>query len=161
MRIEWWILIAVYFVSTGILFFIPKQKIRLAVVAFLFKQIITFLIGLMVVELGWLEYPIRLFPSINRASFTFEFYAFPVICALFNTRYPNNRSIPIKLSYYVLFCSVMTVVEVMIEKYTELITYVHWEWYFTWISLFITFYLSRLFCLWFFSNEKAIYFNEE
>jgi hypothetical protein len=57
MRMEWWLLLSVYVLATGILLFIPKNKIRLAVVAFLFKQEITFLLGLMVVELGLIEYP--------------------------------------------------------------------------------------------------------
>ncbi|MBY6054019.1 hypothetical protein [Cytobacillus firmus] len=52
MRIEWWILVMVYIAATAILFFIPKNKFRLAVLAVLFKQFITFLAGLAVVELN-------------------------------------------------------------------------------------------------------------
>ncbi|MBS4213959.1 MULTISPECIES: CBO0543 family protein [Neobacillus] len=152
MRMEWWILISVYAVSTGILFFIPKNKFRLAVVAILFKQVITFLIGLVVVELGLLEYPVRLFPSVNRTSFTYEYFAFPVICAAFNVWYPNNRSTIFQLAYYVGFTSVLTIGEIIIEKYTDLITYIHWAWYISWISICLAFYISRLFCNWFFAK---------
>ncbi|MGV3466859.1 MAG: CBO0543 family protein [Heyndrickxia sp.] len=155
MRIEWWILLAVYIVSTGILFFIPKNKIRIAVVAFLFKQVITFLIGLMVVELGLLKYPVRLFSSINRTSFTFEYYGFPVICAAFNVWYPKNKSKLIQFGYYVLYTSVMTLLEVIIEKYTDLLQYIHWEWYISWITLIGAFFIARLFCVWFFAKEEA------
>lgn len=155
MRMEWWLLLSVYVLATGILLFIPKNKIRLAVVAFLFKQVITFLLGLMVVELGLIEYPFRLFASINRTSFTFEYYAFPVICAVFNVRYPNDRSILIQLGYYAAFSSVLTIVEVIIEKYTYLIKYIHWEWYITWVTICISFFISRLFCIWFFGKARA------
>jgi hypothetical protein len=155
MRIEWWLLLSVYAVATGILFFIPKNKIRLAVVAFLFQQIITFLIGLVVVELGLLEYPVRLFASINRTSFTFEYYAFPVICAAFNVWYPNDRSTLIQLGYYAGFSSVLTIAEVIIEKYTNLIKYIHWEWYITWSTICLAFFLARLFCVWFFAEGRA------
>jgi len=157
MRIDWWLLLSVYAVATGILFFIPKNKIRLAVVAFLFKQIITFLIGLVVVELGLLEYPVRLFSSINRTSFTYEYYVFPVTCAAFNVWYPNDRSTLIQLGYYVGFSSVLTIVEVIIEKYTDLIKYIHWEWYITWISICLSFFIARLFCVWFFAKGRASY----
>ncbi|MFC4803312.1 CBO0543 family protein [Neobacillus sp. GCM10023253] len=149
---EWWILISVYAVSTGILFFIPKNKFRLAVVAILFKQVITFLIGLVVVELGLLEYPVRLFPSVNRTSFTYEYYAFPVICAAFNVWYPNKRSTLFQSAYYVGFTSVLTIGEIIIEKYTDLITYIHWAWYISWISICLSFFISRLFCRWFFAK---------
>jgi hypothetical protein len=152
---EWWLLLSVYVLATGILLFIPKNKIRLAVVAFLFKQVITFLLGLMVVELGLIEYPFRLFASINRTSFTFEYYAFPVICAVFNVRYPNDRSILIQLGYYAAFSSVLTIVEVIIEKYTYLIKYIHWEWYITWVTICISFFISRLCRIWFFGKARA------
>jgi hypothetical protein len=154
MRIEWWILLSLYAVTTGILFFIPKNKIRLAVVAFLFKQVITFLVGLLVVELGLIEYPIRSFASINRTSFDYEFYFFPVTCAVFNVWYPNHRSPLIQLVYYIVFSTVLTIGEIILEKYTELIHYIHWEWYISWITIFISFFIVRRFCIWFFSKSK-------
>lgn len=152
MRIEWWIYISVYVLTTALLFFIPKDKRRLAIVAFLFKQVITFIIGLIVVEIGLLEYPVRLFPSVSRASFTYEYFAYPVACAIFNVWYPHNRNRILQLAYYAAFCTVLTIGEVLIEKYTDILTYIHWEWYITWISLFLTFYMARLFCIWFFSK---------
>lgn len=157
MRIEWWILISVYLVATGLLFFVPKNKIRLLVFAFLFTQLITFLIGLVVVELGLLEYPVRCFASVNRTCFSYEFYAFPVVCIAFNVWYPNNRSPLYRLGYYVGFSSVLTIGEVIIEKYTDLIEYIHWEWYITWITTCLSFFIVRLFCVWFFAKGRASY----
>ncbi|WP_462412804.1 CBO0543 family protein [Neobacillus sp. Marseille-QA0830] len=153
MRIEWWLLAGVYAAATGILFFIPKNKFRLAVVAFLFTQIITFLVGLVVVQLGLLKYPVRLFASINRTSFTYEHYAFPIACAAFNIWYPNKRSTFLQFGYYVGCSSVLTIAEVIIEKYTYLIKYIHWHWYITWMAVCLSFYLARLFCGWFFSKD--------
>jgi hypothetical protein len=154
MIIEWWILILAYISATGILFFIPKNKFRLAIVAFLFKQAITFLLGLLTVELGRIEYPVRLFASINRSSFTFEYYVFPVICAAFNVWYPNHRSRIFQLGYYASFCSVMVFLEVLLEKNTDLIHYINWDWYYTWITLFLSFFLVKLLCDWFFKEEE-------
>jgi hypothetical protein len=155
MRIEWWILLSVWAVATGILFFIPKNKIRLAVVAFLFQQIITFLTGSVVVEFGMLEYPVRLFPTVNRTSFTFEYYAFPVICAAFNVWYPNNQSNLGQVGYYVGFSSVLTIAEVIIEKNTSLINYIHWDWYTSLITIGLALYIARKFCVWFFLKGEV------
>jgi hypothetical protein len=151
MKLEWTVLIIVWIISFSLFFFIPRHKFRLAQVAILFKQMITWLIGLIVVQLGWIEYPVRCFASVNRSSFTFEYLAYPIICGLFNTRYPENRSLYFKIFYYSSYCTILSVVEVFIEKYTELITYIHWSWYWTWITLLITFFMSRTFCKWFFS----------
>ncbi|WP_345788342.1 CBO0543 family protein [Desulfosporosinus orientis] len=62
--------------------FIPKDKIRKALIAFLFKQVITWAVGLGVVELRLIEYPVRLFPYANRTSFSFEYFIYPSICAI-------------------------------------------------------------------------------
>lgn len=155
MKIEWWVLLLVYAVATGILFFIPKNKFRLAIAAFLFTQVITFLIGLLVVQLGLIEYPVRTFSSINRTSFDYEFYFFPVVCAVFNVWYPNNRRILIQFGYYIVFSTVLTIGEVILEKYTELIHYIHWDWYISWITIFISFFTVRLLCVWFFSKPRT------
>jgi hypothetical protein len=149
---EWWILLAVYIIATGILLAIPKNKIRPAVVAFLFTQIITFLLGLVAVEFGLLEYPVRLFPSINRASFTFEYYAFPAVCALFYVHYPRDRSILFRFIYTIGLSSVLTLVEVIIERYTELIKYTHWEWHTSLITISLSLFTVLLFCDWFFKK---------
>jgi hypothetical protein len=156
MRIEWWILISVYAVAVGILFFIPRNKIRLAVAAFLFMQVITFLAGLVVVELGMIEYPVRLFASVNRSSYDYEFFLLPIIGIAFIVWYPNGRSVPIQLGYYAGYSSVLTLLEVLIEKYTELVKYIHWEWYYTWITVCVSLVLARLFCVWFFAKEGAV-----
>lgn len=154
MSIEYWILFWSYILATGVLFFIPKRKFRLAVVAYLFKQAITFLVGLVVVEFGLIEYPIRFFASISRTSFTFEYYVFPIICAAFNVWYPKGRSLLIQFRYYASYCTVMTLIEVILERHTNLIKYIHWEWYLTWITLFLTFYIVRLLCVWFFKGKQ-------
>ncbi|MFD1953608.1 CBO0543 family protein [Paenibacillus thailandensis] len=152
MTLELWILLSVYVVAIGAFCFIPKNKIRLAVLAFLTKHVITFLIGLVVVEFGLIEYPVRLFPSVNRTSFTYEAFALPAVCSFFMIWYPIDRSKLYQLGYYAAYCSVLTGFELVLETYTDLIEYIHWEWYVTWISLCISFYITRRLCVWFFSK---------
>ena len=131
--------------------FVPRHKIREATVAFLFKQLITWLFGLIVVEKNLIKYPFRLFfKKSNKASFTFEYYVYPAICALFNLHYPENRSYFIKSFYHLFYTSIITIFEVFSVKYTKLIKYKNWTWYYTYITLWLTFYLSRIFHRWFF-----------
>nr|WP_223192238.1 CBO0543 family protein [Paenibacillus sedimenti] len=79
MKVEWTILVIVWITAFSLFFFIPRKTFRLAQVAILFKQFLTWVIGLVVVELGWIEYPVREFASVNRSSFTFEYLAYPII----------------------------------------------------------------------------------
>ena len=53
---------------------VPKDKVRLAWVAFLFKQFLTWPLGLIVVDMGWIQYPIRFFENASYSSFTFEYF---------------------------------------------------------------------------------------
>ena len=149
------ILVAVWVATIIMLIlFIPKNKIREAQLIFLFKQSITWLVGLLVVELRLIEYPVRLFKYVNKTSFTFEYFIYPAISTVFNINYPVGKSNIRKFMHYFSYCTAMTVLEVLCVKYTNIIVYLHWTWYVTWITLFITFFISRKYYLWFFSYNK-------
>jgi hypothetical protein len=152
MKVEWLILGLCWLTAIGVLWFIPKAMRRLALVAFLFKQALTWLTGLIVVQYGMLSYPVRLFHEINRASFSFEFMLYPMVCAVFNARFPDDSSWVMKAGYYIMYCTMITVPEVIFERYTDLIQYHTWAWYDTWFTLLITFWMSRTFCVWFFKH---------
>jgi len=137
----------------SIFFLVPKDKIREAWLIFLFKQTLTWSIGLYVVQKGRIEYPIRLFfEKATGTSFEFEFIIYPVLCVYFNLYYPQKGSSFIKVGYYAVFCSAITAFEAILEKNTLLIKYIGWSWYWTWLTLFVTFYISRTFYLWFFKK---------
>jgi hypothetical protein len=93
---------------------------------------------------------VRFFPEVNATSFTFEFFVYPVICTFFNLYYPKNKDKFIMFLCYVSICSAITGVELIFENYTQLIKYLKWTGYHTWISVFITLYVSRLYYRWFF-----------
>ena len=149
------ILVIGWIISVLLLFrFIPKNKVRLAQLAFLFKQAITWLIGLAVVEARLLEYPVRFFSYANRTSFTFEYIVYPSICAIFNVNYPEKKGRFSQFMYYSYYCTAITIIEVILEEYTNLINYINWTWYITWITLYITFYMTRKYCVWFYKLKE-------
>ena len=134
--------------------FVPKDKIRHAQVLFFFKQLMTWLFGLITVELRLIKYPVRLFSYANRTSFSFEYFIYPSICVIFNLHYPKGSSKKKQFLYFFYYCTGMTIFEVLCETYTDLIEYIHWTWYWSWITLYLTLYLSRKYYLWFFKNEN-------
>ncbi|MEH7746748.1 CBO0543 family protein [Neobacillus drentensis] len=150
MKLEWWILLGAWLLTIRLLFLIPKNKIRLAVTVFLFAQAITWIFGLLVVQYGLISYPVRLFADVNRASFTYEFFVYPTVAAIFNVFYPHSSRKVLKFFYYGAYCTALTIPEVLIEKYTDSLEYHHWTWYWTWITLFLTFMITRGFCVWFY-----------
>lgn len=137
-------------VSLLLIRFIPREKIREAQLAFLSKQTMTWLFGLIVVEKGFISYPDRFFKKANRTSFTFEYFVYPALCALFNSYYPENKPNILKFLYYFSHTSIITIFEMIAVKYTNLIRYKKWSWYMSFITIWMTYYISRIYYRWFF-----------
>ena len=128
--------------------FVPVSKIRLAVLGFLIMQSITWLLGFLVSEFNLISYPVRLFEFATRTSFTFEYFAFPIVSAIYNLYFPRNSKLG-GLLYTCIIVSILTGIEIILENYTDTIDYVNWRWYLSWISMFITLYLSLGIWKWF------------
>ncbi|WP_243237442.1 CBO0543 family protein [Heliobacterium chlorum] len=141
-----------------VVWLVPKNKIKDATVIFLFKQTLTWILGLIVVEWNLIEYPTRFLANATKSSLTFEYLVYPGICVLFNLFYPEKTSTLRQLTHYVVYTSGISGFEAILEKYTNTIIYIHWTWYWTWITIFLTFLTSRFFYRWFrgdFSNTKV------
>lgn len=123
-------------------FLVPKPKRRKAFISLLVMQMFTWPLGFIVAELKLISYPARFFEYATSASFTFEYFVFPVISALFNLYYPNKPSILRALTYTSIIVSLLTISEVVLEKYTDNIEYLQWDWYWSWISMFVLLHIS-------------------
>ncbi|WP_319830038.1 CBO0543 family protein [Bacillus alkalisoli] len=134
--------------------FVPKNKFREAQVAFMFKQLVTWLFGLLVVEKNLISYPTRLFfKKTIKSSFTFEYFVYPALCTLFNLYYPEKRNSVIKLLYIFFNSSIITFFEAFAVKYTTLIKYKKWTWYWSFITMSLSYYISHIYYRYFFKNQ--------
>ncbi|MZP30591.1 hypothetical protein GTO91_12790 [Heliobacterium undosum] len=150
MSIEKIIEAAAWLVMTvALIMFVSKEKLRDSIVIFFFKQFITWLFGILVVQWNMIVYPVRLFANAIQTSFTFEFYIYPGLCVLFNLYYPEHGSLIRKAIHYFVYTTGITIFEAFLQKYTNLIKYIHWGWHWSWITLFLTFLASRYFYRWF------------
>jgi hypothetical protein len=149
-EISAWIVLSLILIK-----FVPKNKVREANLAFLFMQMITWFFGLLVVEKKLITYPSRLlFKKSSKTSFTFEYFFYPAVCSLFNVFYPENMNAFIKSMYYLFYTSFITIFEIFAVKYTKLIHYKKWTWYWTSITIWSTFYISRIYFRWFFKDKS-------
>lgn len=136
--------------------FVPREQWRQAHVAFLFMQTMTWLLGFLTVELKLLEYPDRLFEYASRTSFTFEYFVYPSICVLFNLYYPAKSTLFIRVRYYLYYLVAITSIELVLEVFTDLITYLHWNAFWTFTTTLVTLFLSRKYIKWFFTPPSNI-----
>ncbi|MDQ0916701.1 hypothetical protein QFZ78_002961 [Paenibacillus sp. V4I5] len=141
-----------------VIFIKPENSIQ-AQVSFLFMQIPSWLFGAWVVQKGFIEYPVGFLKMIYKSSFTFEYFVFPAVSAIFNVHFPKDRSWFVKSIYILSFPTVITIIEVNLEKYTQLIKYLNWAWYWSFISITFTLLISYGYYLWFFKKIKNMYGN--
>jgi len=156
--------LSAWIITSLLLFkYVPKNRIREAHISFLFKQVITWLFGLLVVEKGLISYPNRLFfKKAIKSSFTFEYFVYPAVCSLFNLYYPEKSNNVVKLIYYFIHTSIITFFEIFAVKYTNIIKYNNWKWYWSFITIWLTYYVSRIYHRWFYksrSKNKRIFYN--
>jgi hypothetical protein len=150
MLIEPIILISAIIITLVLLWiYVPKSKILDAHISFLFMQVQTWLLGIIIVELRMIEYPFRFIEYASRVSFIFEYFIYPAVSALFTVHFPQKKSWKAKTVYIMAYPSVLTMIEVILEKYTNVIKYIRWHWYWSWISFVITLLITYWYYLWF------------
>ena len=150
MNIDQMLLYCLYAITFISLAYIPRDKWREASIAFSFQQCVAWFLGLLAVQLGLLEYPVRELAHVNGTSFLFEFIMYPIIGSFFCIYYPLKKKKRIRVFYLVSFCTILTILEVIFEKNTNLVHYIYWDWYVTWISVGATLMLLWRFYKWYF-----------
>lgn len=134
--------------------FVPRGRLREAHLSFLFKQCLTWLFGLLVVEKNLISYPKRLFfKKAHKTSFTFEYFVYPALCALFNLYYPEKRNYFYKFLHYFVYSGIITGFEAFAYRYTKLINYKNWTWYWSFLTMWLSYYISRIYYRWFFKDK--------
>nr|WP_148930156.1 CBO0543 family protein [Paenibacillus methanolicus] len=146
-----------FLIAVALIWLMPRDKLREATIIFLFKQSMTWSFGLLVVEWGLIEYPVREFVKANATSFSFEYFIYPALCVIFNLHYPNRAARWKKWAWILAFPTAMTMLEVVIERNTELIRFLHWNGYYSWITLLLTFLMARTYFLWLYRNSGKGY----
>lgn len=75
--------------------------------------------------------------------------------ALFNLHFPEKGTYITKTLYTLTFPSILTISEVLLEKYTDNIEYMKWNWFWSWLTLLFTLHTSYKYYQWFFAVHKA------
>lgn len=144
MHTKEWIIHAVVLLIVIFIFIrvFRQPGIRDWLLIFFMKAYISSFFGIIVVAEGLIDYPVRLLPKYFDNSLMFEYIAFPASCLLYNQTTLKSGHVGIVLQA-ILYSSVMTMVEVALERYTDVIRYHNWMWYHTLLTLIVTFLMVR------------------
>jgi hypothetical protein len=128
-----------------VLLFISLRKplIKDSVLVFLMKAYFSTFIGVIVAELHLVEYPVRFLGQYFKTSILFEYFLYPIMCVYYYQTSYRSSFLGI-IVQCALYTSALTILEVLCEKYTNLITYHTWTWMYSFITIFFLSFLVRM-----------------
>lgn len=113
-----------------------KPPIKDWIIIFSLSSYFSTFFGVLVVEEKMLEYPVRFLSNYFSSSLLYEYLLFPVVCIYFYQTTYRSRNIIIVLQC-MLYTTVLTIIELFFERYTDLIKYHTWTWIYTFLSTFL------------------------
>lgn len=144
-----WLFGVVFFIL-----FIPRKDWRKGFLAFLMFQAIIWLCDMPSFEFGLLSAPVREFPKATGLPVTIDYLFYP---ALFSIYYVNKKGKANKWSrftYFFIWVTVITLFDIIIQKYTGLLEYKLLPLYGMWIYISFLFFVSHICCNWFYKDKS-------
>jgi hypothetical protein len=142
------------------LFLTPKKHYRKMLFTLLVCQSFLWLNSLIHVEFNLLAFPVRELPKATELLFTTEYFFYPLLCGLY-VAYEPKRSLRIRVFYLSIWISALTLYDLILVNFSNLVEYVHYAWYFTWIDFFCIFAVTNWVYQWFFKDKEHFLTDRE
>ncbi|MFJ8266581.1 CBO0543 family protein [Peribacillus asahii] len=153
MLMERLILVAMWlFGFVGLILFIPRKNRRKGLFAFMMFQAIIWLCDMPAFKYGLLSAPVREFPKATDLALTINYFFYPALFSIFYVHKKVKGSLWSSFTYFFVWISIITLFDIVIERYTDLLEYGLLTWYGMWIYIGFLFYVSRVCCNWFFKD---------
>jgi len=143
-RIALWMFLTIGIILMFIGFRKPLTKE--AILVFFMKAYFSTFIGVIVVEEKLLTYPVSFLSGYFDTSILFEYLLYPIVCTFYYRTSHDSTFFGIVMQA-VLYSTAITIIEVILEKYTDLIDYHTWTWYYTFVSIFLLSLFVRILML--------------
>jgi len=133
---EWLILWLLAAIGIGLLLFsfrlLPARDVW---VSFLLNAYASSFFGSIVAGAGLLEYPIRFFAAYTDNSVMFEYLLYPVVSVYVYATSRCSRGL-VLMAQCAGYAAALTGLEVIFERYTDLIKYHRWTWEYSFVTMF-------------------------
>jgi len=135
-----------------LLFSLRMVPLKDWLIIFLFTGYISVIAGTIVTEENMISYPVKILENHFVSSLQFEMFTLPIICIYFYHTTYHSTYIGVFLQG-LLYTSVLTLLEFLMETYTNVIQYHSWTWMVTFVTVLILIIFVRAFII--FINKKA------
>jgi len=149
-----WIIITSIVVLILLILIVPKNRIREALINFLFFQTLTWGTGVILAQYHLVKSPFRIFPKATTQDFFNDFIIFPAVSVLYYFLFPFHQKRHIQCLFILASAIIIGIYDFSVERFTDLKRYIHWS-AFNQFILAIVFSLGSLcFTKWFFKKSK-------
>jgi hypothetical protein len=124
-----------------------KPIIKDTILVFLLKSYFSTFIGVFVAKEKMIEYPVRFLSKYFDTSIIFESFLYPIMCVYFFQTTYHSKFLGIVVQC-ALYTSALTIIEVLCEKYTNLIKYHTWTWMYSFVTIFLLSLFVRMLIQW-------------
>lgn len=154
MLMDYVILAAMWlFGIAGFILLIPRQDRRKGLLAFMVFQSFIWLFDMPSFTYDLLSAPVRLLPKATDLTVTINYLFYPVLFSIFYTRRKVNSGMRYTVLNLFVWVSLITLFDVIIERYTNLLEYGRITWFGMWIYIGFIFLLSEACCNWFYKGN--------
>lgn len=160
MLLDYMILIALW--PLGIIcwyLFIPNNKRREGFLALMMFQAIIWFCDMPAFRFGVISAPVRLFPKATDLALTINYIFYPVLFSIFYVHMRFMSRLTHRVLSLLFWVSFITLFDIMIERYTDLLEYGFITWYGMWVYIGFLFYVSQVCCNWFFKDKTLFRMN--
>ena len=124
-------------------FAFKREKLKDWLLIFFLKGYISSFLDQIIVKKKHVAYPVRFMSKYFDLSILFDYLLFPLLCVFYNRTSEKSNLHSIFLQSFI-YSTPMTVLEVILEKKTNLIRYnKNWNWLITYSTLVVTFLFVR------------------
>ena len=124
-------------------FAFKREKLKDWLLIFFLKGYISSFLDQIIVKKKQISYPVRFMSKYFDSSILFDYLLFPILCVFYNRTSEKSNLHSIFLQSFI-YSTPMTVLEVILEKKTNLIRYKKkWNWLITYSTLVVTFLFVR------------------
>ena len=124
-------------------FAFKREKLKDWLLIFFLKGYISSFLDQIIVKKKQISYPVRFMSKYFDSSLLFDYLLFPLLCVFYNRTSEKSNLHSIFLQSFI-YTTPITVLEVILEKKTNLIRYKkNWNWLITYSTLVVTFLFVR------------------
>ncbi|TDF97099.1 CBO0543 family protein [Paenibacillus piri] len=135
--------------------FVDWRRSRRIWIGLFAMQTITWGVGLTLVELHWIEFPVRVFPDATRQNFIAAYFIYPCLFVLYDQCYPRGGRLK-QWIYTAAYAAASSGWEYVMSTSTHILKYHHWNPLCRFVLAAVSLLLCRWLVIWMFKRQYPV-----